>query len=271
MSVRSTPSPTIVMTEPQPNRGFAWTQAAWGRALTCAPLLDLAHHLFTAANLELRDRQEEWNALASAMEVPPDRIRLIRQVHGATVAVVRRGSSGAWTPPEADAIVSNDPSVAIAVRVADCAPILLADRRLGVVAAVHAGWRGTVERVGPAGVAALSREFGSDPRDLVAAIGPCLSQCCGEVGEEVVDAFRAAGHADADVARWFAPGASGRPYLDLPKANRDQLAASRIPASQIFDAGLCTRTHPSIFHSYRAAGAKAGRMVGVIRCADGTG
>jgi len=257
------------MTEPQPNRAFAWTQASWGRALRCSPLLVVARHLFTAANLELRERQEEWDALAAAMDVPPEAIRLIRQVHGATVAVVRRGSSGPWTPPEADAIVSNDPSVAIAVRVADCAPVLLADRRLGVVAAIHAGWRGTVQRVGPAGVAALSGEFGSHPRDLVAAIGPCLSQCCGEVGEEVVETFRAAGHPDADLSRWFAPGASGRPYLDLPGANRDQLAASGIPESQIFDAGLCTRSYPSIFHSYRAAGAQAGRMVGVIRAALG--
>jgi len=230
------------------------------------PLQDVADHLFTTGNLELRDRPEEWTAVASAMKVGPDAIRLIRQVHGATVAVVRRESSGPWMTPEADAIISNDPLVAIAVRVADCAPILLADRRLGVVAAVHAGWRGTVQRVGSAGVAALSREFGTDPRDLVAAVGPCLSQCCGEVGEEVVETFRAAGHSDVDLSRWFAPGASGRPYLDLPRANRDQLASSGIPDAQIFDAGLCTRSYPSVFHSYRAAGAKAGRMVGIIRC-----
>jgi purine-nucleoside/S-methyl-5'-thioadenosine phosphorylase / adenosine deaminase len=256
------------MTEPQPNSAFAWTQASWGRVLTCTALQNVARHLFTIANLELRDRREEWDALAAEMDVAPDAIRLIRQVHGAEVAVARRGATGRWDPPEADAIVSNDPSVAIAVRVADCAPILLADRRLGVVAAVHAGWRGTVKRVGPAGVEALRREFGSDPGDLVAAIGPCLGQCCGEVGEEVVEAFRAADHAGANVRRWFASGASGRPYLDLPKANRDQLAASGIPESQIFDAGLCSRSYPSDFHSYRAAGAKAGRMAAVIRSAD---
>jgi len=259
------------MTEPQPNRAFAWTQASWGRALTCVPLQRVAPHLFTVANLELRDRPEEWEVVAAEMEIASTSIRLIRQVHGAEVAVVGGGSSGRWDPPEADAIVSNDPSVAIVVRVADCAPILLADRRLGVVAAVHAGWRGTVKRAGPAGVAALGREFGSNPADLVAAIGPCLGQCCGEVGQEVVQAFRDAGHADDALARWFAAGPSGRPYLDLPMANRDQLAASGIPESQIFDAGLCTRSYPSIFHSYRAAGSQAGRMVGIIRCAHAKG
>jgi len=235
------------------------------------PLQRIAPHLFTVANLTLRDNPEEWEAVGGEMDLAATSIRLIRQVHGAQVAVAGRGSSGSWDPPEADAIVSNDPSVAIGVRVADCAPILIADRRRGVVAAVHAGWRGTVKRVGPAGIAALSREFGSNPLDLVAAIGPCLGQCCGEVGEEVVQAFRDAGHADDDVARWFAPGPSGRPYLDLPTANRDQLAASGIPESQIFDAGLCTRSYPSIFHSYRAAGANAGRMVAVMRCLDGKG
>ena len=268
MSVRSTPRPTIVMTEPQPNRAFSWTQASWGRALTCAPL-QCARHLFTTSNLELRSRQEEWDALAAALDVRPDAIRLIRQVHGADVAVARRGSTAPWGPPEADAIVSNDPSVAIAVRVADCAPILIADRRLGVVAAVHAGWRGTVKRVGPAGVAALRREFGSDPSDLVAAIGPCLGACCGEVGQEVVEAFRAAGHTAADLTRWFGAGATARPYLDLAMANRDQLEASGIPGPQIFVAGLCTKSSPSLFHSYRAAGPKAGRMVGIVRFADG--
>jgi YfiH family protein len=256
----------IVMTEPQPNRAFSWTQAAWGPALICAPLREIALHVFTAGNLELRDRREEWDAVSTAMDVRPDSIRLIRQVHGANVAVVRRGASESWNLPEADAIISNDPSIAIAVRVADCAPVLLADRHLGVAAAVHAGWRGTVKRVGPAAVDALRREFGSDPANLVAAIGPCLGQCCGEVGEEVVDAFRASGHNATDVSRWFAPGATGRPYLDLPRANCDQLEASGIPESQIFDAGLCTRSYPAIFHSYRAMGAKAGRMVGVIRC-----
>ena len=75
MSVRSTPSPTIVMTEPQPNSAFAWTQASWGRVLTCTPLQNVARHLFTIANLELRDRREEWDALAAEMDVAPDAIR----------------------------------------------------------------------------------------------------------------------------------------------------------------------------------------------------
>jgi YfiH family protein len=155
--------------------------------------------------------------------------------------------------------------VAIGVRVADCAPILLADRRTGAVAAIHAGWRGTVERAAIAGVQALSAEFGAEPNDLVAAVGPCLGPCCGEVGPEVVDAFRAAGHDAHQIAAWFSPSPSGRPYLDLWRANRDQLAAAGIAPANIHIAELCTRSHPDVFHSYRAAGQNAGRMLGVIR------
>ena len=165
----------------------------------------------------------------------------------------------------ADAIVSDDPASAIAVRVADCAPILLADSRRGVVGAVHAGWRGTVQSVVVEGVRAMQREFGSSPADLVAAIGPCLGACCGEVGEEVVDAFTRAGHDRAAVGRWFSPGTRGRPHFDLARANADQLAGAGALRAHIHVAELCTKTHAGLMHSYRASGAAAGRMVGAIR------
>ena len=203
--------------------------------------------------------------MAARMGVAYERLRLIRQVHGADVAIVRSGGGGAWQRPQADVIVSDDPTVAIGVRVADCVPVLIGDSRQGVVGAAHAGWRGTVERAAGAAVRAMTDAFGSDPRDLVAAIGPCLGPCCGEVGMEVVDAFREAGHADADLDRWFTTGASGRPFLNLWEANRDQLHAAGIPHAQIHAADVCTKTYSSRFHSYRAAGTSAGRMVGVIR------
>lgn len=197
--------------------------------------------------------------------MPRGGVRLLRQVHGASVAVVRRGSQDAWHAPEADIVISNDPCAAIAVQVADCAPILMADRRLGVVGAAHAGWRGTIRSAAVEAVQAMHREFGSAPVDLVAAIGPCLGACCGEVGEEVVDAFRKAGHPALALARWFSTGPRGRPMLDLPAANADQLHAAGIPRAQIHVAGLCTRTHAGLMHSYRASGAAAGRMAGIIR------
>ena len=133
--------------------------------LRCVPLAGLAPHLFTARNLELRDNPAEWEAVARQMGVPRGAIRLIRQVHGAAVAVARRGEP-CWTLPEADAVVTDDPSVAIAVRVADCAPVLLADARRGTVGAVHAGWRGTVQ--GVVGAAVLLRSSAEVARRVVA-------------------------------------------------------------------------------------------------------
>jgi len=233
--------------------------------LTCRPLAAVADHVFTAGNVRLREDEREWAAVAAAMGVDVDRLLLIRQVHGAEVAIARRARAGSWARPEADVIVSDDPSSAIGVRVADCAPILLADRRLHVVGGAHAGWRGTVRGAAGAAVRALAVEFGSHPRDLVAAIGPCLGPCCGEVGDEVVAAFRDAGHGERSIGRWFAPGASGRPYVDLWTANRDQLEAAGVSGDNIHVARLCTKTHAGVLHSYRAEGAKSGRMLGVIR------
>jgi YfiH family protein len=225
--------------------------------------------VFTARNLELRDDASEWARVGQALQVEVDDLLLIRQVHGRGVAIARKGRQGTWLRPEADVIISDDSRAAIGVRVADCAPILLADTRSGAVAAVHAGWRGTVRGAAVVAVEAMAREFAADPGDLIAAIGPCLGPCCGEVGVEVVQAFRDAGHGDADIARWLAPGASGRPHLDLWGANRDHLAAAGVPKANIHIAALCTKTHADTFHSFRAHGASAGRMVGVIRAAAG--
>ncbi len=233
--------------------------------LRCVPLLEVAPHFFTTRDLELGNRADEWDAVAREIGVPADRVKLIRQVHGTGVATAHRGDTHSWTRPEADLILSDDPHSAIGVRVADCAPVLLADRDRPVVAAVHAGWRGTIQRASSEAVVALRREFGTDPSRLVAAIGPSLGPCCGEVGPEVAGAFRAAGHDPAAMERWFHQGASGRPYLDLWQANRDQLQSAGVPPGSIFVAGLCSKTYADRLHSYRAHGARAGRMVGLIR------
>jgi hypothetical protein len=116
-----------------------------------------------------------------------------------------------------------------------------------------------------AAVRALTETFDSNPADIVAAIGPCLGSCCGEMGPEVVEAFRAAGHSAADVDRWFTTGPTSRPYLNLETANRDQLESAGVPAPRIFGSGICTKTNATRLHSYRAAGSHAGRLVGAVR------
>jgi purine-nucleoside/S-methyl-5'-thioadenosine phosphorylase / adenosine deaminase len=249
--------------DPQPNDAFAWTQEPWGRALRCSRLP--ASHLFTSRDVVLRDDRWEWDMVAASLGVAIDRLLLIRQVHGNAVAVARRGHDDDWRRPEADIVVTDDPDVAIGVRVADCAPVLLYDPVRNVAGAAHAGWRGTAVNASGAAVTALQRDFGSDPAHVIAAIGPCLGACCGEVGPEVADAFRSGGASGEDVSAWFSPGQNDRSLLDLERANRDQLARAGLSPDRIFSSGLCTKTHAWRLHSYRADRAAAGRILGAIR------
>jgi YfiH family protein len=197
--------------------------------------------------------------------VAPNHLRLVKQVHGIDAIVVRRGESAPSSRPQGDIIVTDDPSLAIGVRVADCAPILLHDPIRQAVGAAHAGWRGTAAGAARAAVRAMEQAFGSRPADLVAAIGPCLGACCGEVGPDVVEAFRAGGAGEASIAAWFTPGTGDRSFLDLERANRDQLEAAGVRPEAIFASGLCTKTYLARLHSYRGDREAAGRMVGVIR------
>jgi len=256
------------MTIPVVPDPFYWTNETWGVALRCRALDQHAPHLFTTRQLRLSSASD-WQPVAAALGAAA--VASLKQVHGRAVSIVRRGQAH---PPgaEADILVSDSADVAVAVRAADCVPLLMCDRRSGAVAAVHAGWRGTAARAAVAALDALAREFGARPQDVVAVIGPAIGPCCYEVGSELVDAFAAAGHERRLIDRWFlAPppprGSHGRPRLrlDVPGANRDQLVLAGVPENQIHIAGLCTAMALDLLTSYRAERDKAGRIAGVIR------
>jgi YfiH family protein len=190
------------------------------------------------------------------------------------VVDVRRGLAQPRARAEADVLVSDNPEIAVAVRAADCVPLLIADSRTGAVAAVHAGWRGTSAAAARAAVETLVDQFGASPSNLVAALGPSIGPCCYEVGSELVDAFAAAGHPRHLVDRWFSirrgrpsgPSASnGRLFLDVASANRDQLVLAGVREDNVFTCGLCTAEHLDVLTSYRAEKEAAGRLVAVIR------
>jgi YfiH family protein len=234
--------------------------------------------MFTTRQLGLTG-QAGQDQLAAALGV--ESVTILRQVHGAAVEIIRHGVAPPLDPPEADALVSNAPAVAIAVRAADCVPLLMADSEGGAVAAVHAGWRGTAARVATAALKVMQREFGTHPQRIVAAIGPSIGPCCYGVGSDLVDAFAAAGHERYLIDRWFstpgsaegfgvasrgAPGAGRWPQLrlDVGGANRDQLILAGVPESQIHDSRLCTAMHLDVLTSYRAEKEHAGRIAGAI-------
>jgi YfiH family protein len=228
-------------------------------------LLAAAEHFFTTRDLTLRERPDEWIAVASELAVARDDLLVISQVHEATVVEASENRPRPWPSPAADAIISNDSSAAIAVRVADCVPILLAEPSGRCVGAVHAGWRGVSRRVAIAAVEAMQLRYGARPEGLLAAVGPCIGPCCYEVGVDTRDAFVKTGHHRSLLDRWFEPKANAKFHLDLWQATRDQLEGAGLRSSNIHVAELCTRTHAHRFHSYRADGAGAGRMAAVIK------
>jgi hypothetical protein len=256
------------MTLPAVSDAFRWSQEAWGAALRCRPLERHARHLFTTRQLALSSAADEQRLLAAA---GAEALAMVTQVHGREVVVVREGDALPPRDTPGDVLVSNAAGVAVAVRSADCLPLLMADMATGAVAAVHAGWRGTAAGAATAAIAALGREFGSRPADLHAAIGPAIGACCYEVGSELVDAFAAAGHTRELIGRWFVAqppprGERARPLLrlDIVTANRDQLVLAGVPGSQIHVSGLCTAMHLDVLTSYRVEGQGAGRLAGII-------
>lgn len=262
------------MTLPAVPREFYWSEAPWGAVMRCRPLEAVARHAFTSRHLRLSATE---GASELAASVGASAVAQVSQVHGKAVAVVRESAGWPMPWPEADVLVSRDPATALAVRAADCVPLLIADPVTGSVSAVHAGWRGTAAGAAAAAVNALAREYGARMSDLIVAIGPCIGSCCYEVGTELVDAFAAAGHERYLIDRWFlapAPprGSRERPRLrlDLAGANRDQLVLAGVNEDRIHACGLCTAMHLDVLTSFRAEAANAGRLAGVIVATSGT-
>ncbi|MBY0492657.1 MAG: peptidoglycan editing factor PgeF [Cyanobacteria bacterium] len=250
---------------PRPDATFHWTSETWGNALRSVPLGAAAQHLFTSRQLPLPDAGA-WRAALESIGSTPDRLMRVKQVHGNVVRVLERGRvpADAHTQrPDGDAIVSNEPGLALAVMVADCVPILLCDPVTGAAAAIHAGWRGTCARVAPTAIEAMQRDFGTTPSNLIAAIGPSVGPADYQVGEALVTAFLDAGHPQSHVDRWF-DRRGGTLFLDLWAANTQQLIDAGVDSRKISMCGLSTVSRPDIFDSYRVEGERAGRMAGII-------
>ena len=187
--------------------------------------------------------------------------------------------------PVGDGLITDVPGLLLAVQTADCLPVIVADRKGRAVGVFHAGWRGTVKRIVEKGVGEMRRHFGSNPQNLVAAIGPGIHGCCYEVGEEVRSKFETQFAYAAELFREVkesdpvrekypllfltsrAPGHSALPvklFLDLVEANRRQLVDAGVAAKNIEASALCTSCRPELLFSFRADKGVTGRMMGVI-------
>jgi len=169
----------------------------------------------------------------------------VKQIHSSQ-CLAAEGRSGVLG--QADALLENTPGAVVAVKTADCVPVLLVDERNRAVAAVHAGWRGTAAQIAAGAVDAMRRRFGTDPRNLHAAIGPAIGPCCYEVGPEVSAQF----------------GLTGRAHLDLKEINRRQLIEAGVTPEHIDASNLCTMCRADEFHSFRRDKEASGRLYSFV-------
>jgi YfiH family protein len=264
--------------EPATTNDFEWRKTLNGRALVCVGLERYALHLFTTREWPLGtaadgNRAAAWAGVAHAFGVDASHLVRAHQVHGASIVVRRRGEAApANDAPlaQADILIADDPSLVLAIQTADCVPLLMADRATGAVAAAHAGWRGLASGVPRVTVDAMAQTFGTDPSDLVVAIGPSICAARYEVGDEVRQRFGEAGFGTAQLARWFLRGARASHWqFDGWASARDQLEAAGVPAERIHASALCTAGDPELLCSYRRDGKQAGRIAAAIRSGAG--
>lgn len=205
--------------------------------------------------------------LCQHLGIEPQRLIMPRQTHTADVAVVGEnylaltGAEREALLNEKDAIVTTLSGVAIGVNTADCVPIILADEVNGVIAAAHAGWKGTAHRIAAATVAAMVQQ-GADVANIHAAIGASICQDCFEVGDEVVQHFEECGFNVEQITRRNAT--TGKAHISLQQANALVLQQSGIAPNHIAFSGNCTRCHPERYFSARRLGIASGRTFTAI-------
>jgi polyphenol oxidase len=227
------------------------------------------------------DKNRKLFAGALGKEISNWPLISLRQVHS---DLIHRVEQAPAAPIVGDGLVTSTPGILVAVQTADCLPVILVDRKNRAVGVFHAGWRGTVKRIVEKGVGEMRRWFGTQPRHLLAAIGPGIHSCCYEVGEEVRNKFLSqfayaeqlfheSKESDEIRQRYpllfltaRAPGHSELPnkiFVDLVEANRKQLITAGVPTGNIGASELCTSCRRDLLFSHRADKGKTGRMMAV--------
>jgi YfiH family protein len=197
------------------------------------------------------------HGFGTALAQPPGPWRTLEQRH---TSIVREAAD--WAPGQVgDALMTSRAGEWVAVKTADCIPLLLADPARRVAAAVHAGWRGVVGNIAGAAVQALRASYGCDPQDLRAALGPSIRRCCFEVGPEVAERFKAVFPERTDL--------DGRCHVDLAEGVRRQLLQAGLEERRIATEAPCTRCGGEEFHSWRRDRRSGARMYSAIRLRQG--
>lgn len=201
--------------------------------------------------------EANYQRLASAIGCAERKRAWVSQVHGCDICKIHPGDLFG-NGQSADGLITTDPSRIIAVKYADCVPILLASADGRFVAAIHAGWRGVLLGIIDSAVRYLVHATGAPASNLIAAVGPCISKPAFEVGPEVVTSFD----------QLFNPGSKAihteKGHVDLKQATLHQLRSEGMDESQIDTTDLCTYHTPEEFYSHRREGPATGRMAALI-------
>lgn len=211
---------------------------------------------------------ENYRRMAAALGADLEKFVLSWQTHTTNIRVVTEKDAGKGIFRErdyqdVDGLVTNVPGMTLVTFYADCVPLYFVDPVHKAIGLSHSGWRGTVNRMGQKTVEMMRRQYGTDPADLTAAIGPSICQHCFEVGKEVADAFSEA-FASHDHASLFYKKANGRYQLDLWQANRLILQEAGIPAGQIHTTDICTHCNPQYLFSHRTQGTERGNLAAFL-------
>ena len=207
---------------------------------------------------------ENFTVLASALDFDPNDLVLTRQTHSDIVRAVKKTDACGLDHrfyPECDALITNDRGCALVVFTADCTPILLWDSVTGAVGAVHAGWRGTAADIAGKTVRKMVKEFGCDPANIRAAIGPNIGACCFETDRDVPDAIVSEFGKDAEA---FIVESKGKFHIDLKAVNA--YALRRAGVTDIEVSTECTMCEPDKFWSHRVCGVNRGSQGAIIMC-----
>ncbi|MCB2205142.1 peptidoglycan editing factor PgeF [bacterium] len=188
---------------------------------------------------------------AAKVDLDPGDLAFMKQVHGDTI----REISEAGIYEDTDALITRQPGIGLTVRTADCVPVLIYAPGENLIAAVHAGWRGTAEHITLKTAGRMVEEFGADPAAMFAFVGAAASSCCYEVGEEVAALFPEG---------WVLRREEGNPHLDLKGLNAHQLEESGLRAENIEICDLCSIHEGTLLHSWRRDAEHSGRMLTTI-------
>jgi len=224
---------------------------------------------YKSLNMSFKEGDEDnrvlqnWGRLAGAFNVPLEQFLVVNQVHKDDIFIVKPygGYFSSRAELDYDAIITDRAGLAICVKTADCVPVFIVDRMKKVIAAVHAGWRGSALGISAKAVRLLIENYESSPQDILAAVGPSIGRCCYQVVSGVADAFLKL----KDRERFLFTGKkSGAWMLDLAEVNRRQLVESGVDEANIDVAGLCTVCNQDKFFSHRGSGGITGRQINFL-------